>query len=296
MSFDLYFAGCSPKYGATKFLFSQHLNRSLINTLRPTLASPNTKMFLDCGAWTAHTKGVTIDLDEYVAYINANDDIISCAAALDVIPGSPGYVTYKDCIDAADKSFNNFVYMRSRVKDTKKLLPTFHQGESFDWLVKLLDYQDDFGKIEYLGIGAVASTLDKKQRFTFMSKCFNLILKKSPELKVHAFGMTDLDLLAQFPFYSADSSTWALAGAMGEIITDFGRIAVSNRKIADPKYYLHNQVFRASIDEYVRKFGFNISDLEESAEFRKKFNVAYLMSWERDYVCKYKASSVRRLF
>jgi hypothetical protein len=296
MSFDLYFAGCSPKYGATKFLFSQYLNRNLINNLRPTLSKSDTKMFLDCGAWTAHTKGITIDIDEYVNYINGNSEVISCVAALDVIPGIPGYVTYKDCIEAADKSFSNFVYMRHKVKDVDKLLPTFHQGESFDSLVKLLDYQDDFGKIEYLGIGAMAATLDKKQRQSFMSKCFSLILKKSPELKVHAFGMTDLDLLEQFPFYSADSSTWALAGAMGEIITDFGRIAVSNRKTHDTKYYLHNSELRNRVNNYVSGFGFNLSDLEESAEFRKKFNVAYLKNWEKSYVCKYRPSSSHRLF
>jgi hypothetical protein len=37
----------------------------------------------------------------------------------------------------------------------------------------------------------------------------------APRLKVHGFGLTDFKLMARYPWFSIDSSSWAMAGFFG---------------------------------------------------------------------------------
>ena len=291
MSFDLYFVGIpSLKYGVDKFLYSQYYDRAKIQKFKTYLSKPTSKLFLDSGAFTAFTRGVQLDIDEYLRYINHND-MITVAAALDVLPSST-----LGADEAAFKSWENFLYMRKRIHAVNKLIPVYHQGEHIENLYRILEYEDEFGKVEYMGLGAIANIVDINSRERFISECFRHIVKLRPDIKVHGFGMTDLKLLEMFPFYSADSTTWCMAAGMGEILAKNGRLTVSAQRKHDLKYSLRTVQMRDAVDEYVSGFGFDLSDLETSREMRCRFNVAYLLDWEKTRVCRYEKTSVRKLF
>lgn len=281
--FDLYFAGVtSDDCGVEKYLYSQYNDRPTIRKLYETLKKPVTKLFLDSGAYTAFTKNVSIDIDEYIDYVNSNIDAITVCAPVDVIPKG-----VEDSRIAAEQSWNNFLYMRKRIIIPGKLIAVYHQAEPIENLHKILDYSDEYGKITYMGIGALANTRDKDTRMRFIESCFYEIMKQRSDIKVHGFGMTDLSLLELFPFYSADSTTWRMAAIMGEIITKWGRIVISDRRKGDSIYAVKSEVTFDILNQYVRGFGYDLCELANDAEKRARFNIAYLMQWEKNYVCKY---------
>lgn len=292
MSFDLYFAGVTSKdCNVRKFLYSQYNDRSTIARLRGTLGEEQSKLFLDSGAWSAYTRGVEIDIDEYLQYINCNDDIISVCASVDVLPKNK-----VDASQAALQSWQNFLYMREHIQDVSKLIPVYHQAEPISNLHRILDYEDSAGKISYIGIGALANTKDRDARNRFIDECFSVIMRVRPDIKVHGFGMTDLELLELYPFYSADSTTWRMAAVMGEILTKFGRIIISDRRRTDSAYSLRDEHSVNVIDAYVREFGFDLSKLRCDAELRAQFNICYLLDWEKSYSCKYVRPNKHKLF
>lgn len=266
----LYFSGNSSKQ-VTEFmaekncsrLFSYYIDKKIIES------KICKDVFLDCGAWTAFTKGVNIDLDDYLQYLKTNKDCYSVAASLDVIPSGNTDKSVKD-------SYDNFVYLRSRLGSEYKIIPTYHRGEPIDALRKLLQYSDEYGSVDYIGIGAVASNINKDMRDNFLSSVFNVIYKERPDIKVHLFGLTDLSLLAKYPIYSADSTTWVMAGAMGEILTDFGRIKISEKNFKFDSVNGYSVEAREALASYVNKFGFTLQELQSSAEYRKMFNILYM--------------------
>ena len=154
---DLYMAGSTFKgldewlqeKGYNKLL-SQENDRRIIATWieakRKGQAS-NSKLFIDSGAFSAHTKGVEIDVDEYIEYLNANDDAFTIYAQVDKIPGRFGQPkTREQKLEAPKISWENYLYMVDKLKSPKKLLPVFHQGEDFKWLHNILEYRDKNGE------------------------------------------------------------------------------------------------------------------------------------------------------
>lgn len=295
MSFDLYFVGVpSLEYGVEKFLYNQYDDRSKIKNLYSELVKPNNKVFLDSGAFPAFTRGIVVDIDEYINYINANNDVLTVVASLDVIPKTRNK---NDIECAAIKSWDNFLYMRKRVVCKEKLIPTFHQTEPLSYLRNILEFEDEFGKIDYFALGAMANSSDPVGRTNFLSECFTVISSIRPNIKVHAFGMTDLTLLELFPFYSADSTTYTIAAGMGEIITKFGRIAVSSLRSNSTRYALKSKYEIELLREYVSGFGYDLDVLIESRNERVKFNISYLQDWEKHRICRYnKIAKAHKLF
>ena len=133
-------------------LYSQINNRGcIINRLS---APTNGKLLIDSGAHSAHTKGITLDLEEYIGFVNENIDKFTLYVQVDKIPGVYRMPkTARDWLEAPQLSWENYLYMREHIEEVNKLLPIFHQGEDFKWLRNMLEYKDSEGKhIEYIGI------------------------------------------------------------------------------------------------------------------------------------------------
>jgi hypothetical protein len=95
-------------------------------------------IFLDSGAFSAWGKGVTIDLDSYIAFVRRHETLLHAYVNLDVIPGQYGEREQKlERIEAAAaSSYRN----QQRMKDAGlRPIPVFHQDESFHWLKRMLD-------------------------------------------------------------------------------------------------------------------------------------------------------------
>ena len=238
------------------------------------------KIFVDSGAFSAWTRGVKIDVDDYIKWLNERDYIDLCGQ-LDTIPGDRVYGATLDQVnEAARMTWENYLYMYERVKNPKRLLYTFHVGEPIEFLKQALEWRDSNEEpIEYIALGGMVgkSTAIRK---SFLDKCFEIIENSSnPFVKVHTFGMTSVSLLRQYPITSCDSTSWALTGAMGNIAMDVGIIAVSSQQKNDPNYYLYlPKEAREAFEKSILDLGFNIEELAEDANKRAIFNATYMKS------------------
>ena len=260
---------------------------------------PHTKLnslsFVDSGAFSAWTKGVTINTDLYIYWLNKNNDFIDLFGQLDVIPGNRNeFTSQKDIKKSGYESWKNYLYMRERVISPEKLLYTFHVGEPKECLEQALDWKDSNGiSIPYIALGGLVGKPTDVRR-NFLNMCFNVIRKSSnPNVKVHAFGMTEKQLLEEFPITSADSTSWIMTGATGGILTDIGVVYVTEQRKSEPNHYL--RLFSNSLDmfyDWLAEFGFTIDDLSNSRNNRLIYNGLWMS--DRFSKVKYKGSIIKK--
>lgn len=231
-------------------------------------------IFVDSGAFSVMTRGLNIDVDCYIEWINSHIEDGSIFASLDVI-GNP------------EKTWEIYLYMRSQLLDKSKLIYTYHIGEPIINLIKALNYKDQFGNLKYIALGGMALK-NHNERKSFLDNAFHHI---PPEVKVHGFGMTDYDLIKSYPFYSIDSTTWLKAAAFGELCFEEHRIKVSNNFKNSPQHYSHlPSSAQQQINQYIKRYGFKLEELAESADSRSIFNARYLI----DYCDNINISKIKR--
>lgn len=174
-------------------------------------------LILDSGAFTAWSKGTPVDIDEYIAYAKANAEGINHVVALDVIPGEFGRVPTPAEVEAsAAASWENLLYMQKEGIDP---VPVFHQGERFYWLHKMIKHG-----CKYIGISP-ANDRTTQQKRLWLDRVFGEICDAEgwPVIQTHAFGVTAVPLLMRYPWYSADSSTWAVTAGRGGMFVPYVR-------------------------------------------------------------------------
>lgn len=297
--FNLYFAGGDNqawrgyliKHGANR-LASWLNDKDVISAWIGNKAKGN--LFIDSGAFSAHTKGREVNVDKYIELVNSLDEHITIFAQLDKIPGEFGKPkTRKQCIEAPLMSWENYLYMRERVKSPDKLLPIFHQNEDFDWLLNMLETTFDGKHIPYIGVSP-ANDRSTKAKNEWFETVFRLIAQSSnPKVKTHAFGMTSLPVLERYPFTSADSTSWIMTGANGGIMTPYGIVTISAKQVGNPQHICHAPLEeQRQVESLCVKYGFNFEDLMTSYQERIKFNVAYLLDWADNYT--YKGTEIKK--
>lgn len=265
------------KNNKSNMLFNYIDGKKVVDKLREKFTT--NKLFIDSGAFSAWTKGKEINVDEYIKFINDRADYIYLYGQVDCIPGDIVHgATDEQVKDAAKRTWENYLYMRPKMKNPDGLLYTFHVGEPYEYLKNALEWRDEKGNpIPYIALGGmVGKPTPVKDRF--LHDCFSIIKQSSnPNVKVHAFGMTSFDLLSQYPITSADSTSWIMTGANGNIMTDYGIIAVSDKMKKLPEHYSHlpkevQQEFCANIEKY----GFTLKELESSRDKRIMHNARYM--------------------
>lgn len=295
MPFDLYFAGSENKEADDYIahinanrLYSQLNDRKSIDNWNKRLPI-NSKLFIDSGAHSAHTKGMDIDVDDYITYVNQQDDNVFIFAQLDKIPGiyrKPK--TREQWLEAPRRSWENYMYMRERVVSPHKLIPVFHQGEEYIWLNNMVEWVDSEGQyIPYIGLSP-RGDVPISSKVIFLQKCFNIIKNShNPYVKVHAFGMTSLGVLEQFPFTSADSTTWLLVGAMGQIMTPRGLVYVSDKNSSRQDNIVNMGAdARSWLNEYLDSIDMTYEQVSQDYSKRMIANVKYMWDWALNYTYK----------
>lgn len=154
-------------------------------------------ILLDSGAYSAHTRGVIINIDQYMQFVEENKNIFDFAINLDVIGD-------------ARKSYENWRYL---INNGASVLPVFHHGTSEVWLKKYLQ------KTDYIAYGALVgvSTRQKIISMANMWKTYFLDTNNNPICRIHGLGLTSVDLIRRYPWHSVDSTTPIIAGGFGEI-------------------------------------------------------------------------------
>lgn len=252
--------------------------------------------FLDSGAFSFHKSGIPADVDEYIEYANSLDEHTIAVAQLDTIPGKLGQPkTPEDYKESARKSWENFLYMYPKMKSPEKLIPVYHQGEAFDALRNMLEWRDSDGnKLSYIGISPANDTAQVTKNM-FMSKVYQIIAESSnPNVRTHLFGMTSLDALAKFPYYSADSISHRLRSAYNKVFTrKWGTVSLSDKtrtnrtksnmsflQTCDPETYKEFEALAAS-------YNMTIDDLKNNNAYRVAFDMKEVqLALENEYAYK----------
>ena len=120
------------------------------------------------------------------------------------------YVTL-DIINNPEESWKITKYIESY---GLKPVPVFHNGEDIYWLKKMLDEYD------YIGISGLGQDITKTKFKAFGDACFKEICDRHgvPQAKIHGFAMGTPEILAQYPWYSADQSTWTYMSRVGSLL------------------------------------------------------------------------------
>lgn len=222
-------------------------------------------IFLDSGAFSAFTKKVKINIDEYIDFIKKHERYIDVYANLDVIGD-------------ADATLENQKYMESKGLNP---LPVFHTlYEPFDYLVYLLDKG-----YSYICLGGMATGVDRETLITKLDISFSeYICDKEtgfPKVKVHGFGLTSVDLLIRYPWFSVDSTSWVLTSRFGCIYVpvwkngkwDYlqtpDKINFSSRPSKPDRYNYNNgigNIYKQRIDQYLQEKGFIVGKSEFDSE------------------------------
>lgn len=257
------------------------------------------RLMIDSGAHTAFYTGQALDVDEYMKYVDDIDEYVDVFVQVDKVPGSSTTVRDVKEFDAAPKNnWDNYLYMRERVKSPDKLLPVFHIGEDFKWLRNMLEWVGPNGeKVPYIGI-APRKEDGWPDKINFISECFKIIkFSSNPDVKTHALGMTKLSVLEVFPFTSADSTSWILNAAMGCIMTPWGSIVISSKSANKKGHYKSLPVEgRRNVDEYLNKYGVTAEEAAESYQKRSEVNINYLLEWANNYKYTPRTVWTSRLF
>lgn len=198
-----------PNRASHKKILGSFHDKRIGDAMESVLSPHNFDTFLDSGAYSAWSRGASIDLDEYCAFIKANIEHITVYSNLDCIPGQKGKPpTAKEKEEAAARSWDNFLYMRN---EGLSPLPVYHVGESTSWLHKMLDYGCD-----YIGLGGLVGTPAPVRR-RWLDSVFSMITDQhgAPMVKTHGFGVTSMPLMFRYPWYSVDSTSWIRVAASG---------------------------------------------------------------------------------
>lgn len=291
--FDLYFAGSGSNYvdsllqqnNCNRLLSYWNERKNILQWVEFKKNNPTTsiKLFMDSGAYTAFTKKVTIDIDEYIDFINSVIEYVDVIASLDVIPQG-------DNTQVAQQSYDNYLYIISKVKYPSKILPTFHQGDNITFLYKYLDEC----KVDKIALGGLVG-VGTKNYASFFDKCFK-ILRNYPNVKVHAFGITTESLITHYPFTSSDSTRWVITAGLGRILTPWGDYVCSNvQSNVDKHINLLSEAEREKLNAHIIQMGSTPEGVIEDYKERLKVNMNYLISiFYKLPILKYKSN--KKLF
>lgn len=307
MSFNLYFAGDCYKepdeyimqIGGNR-LYTQLYERKLGERWMEAIKSGKTDsyLFADSTAYSAWSRGVDVDIDNYIDYANENINELHLLTSLDKIPGVKGTPpTVEEYKQAPQKSWENYLYMRERILDKDKLLPVFHLGEDFKHLHEMLEFTEDGKHIPYIGLGGtVGASMTVKDNW--FSQVFKVIQQSNnPNVHTHAFGLTSFKLLEKYPFFSSDSTSWIMVGANGNIFTPWGTYAITEHGVHRGSHYNYlSKQQQDDIRAWVTGLGFDLDKAMERPEERAMINITFLKSCADNYVYRGTNKFQKRLF
>ena len=247
-------------------------------------------LFIDSGAYSEHSQGIKLDVDEYIEFVNSIDEHIIAVAQCDHIPGvfkQPKKPS--DYIESAELSWKNFLYMYPKMKSPEKLIPVFHYGESPEHLKSMLEWKDDEGRpLSYIGLSP-ANDAAVKDKDVYLTEMYDIIRNSSnTDVKTHLFGYTSLPGLPKFPWYTCDSVSHRLRAAYNKVFTnEWGVISFSKTRdartkadmsildVADPETL-------AAIEAWAAGYGFTLDQLCEESSARTAADICEVQRYMRE--------------
>lgn len=140
-------------------------------------------------------------VDDYAAFVKKYKHVIQVYANVDVI-GNP------------KRSWETQRYLEE--EHGLSPIPVVHHGTDLKWLEKYLEKGYD-----YIGLGGAAKRSKVMDYARWADRAWEIICpgpSHLPVCKVHGFAITSFTLVARYPWWSVDSTTWAKRSAYGIII------------------------------------------------------------------------------
>jgi hypothetical protein len=222
------------------------------------------KVFLDSGAFSAYTLGVTLSVRDYCEYIWRNWDIIRFEDG----------VMMASVLDGIGDALQTFKNQKEMEYYKVKPLPCFHFGED----ARYLEYYVQ--NYEYITLGGMVGASTEQLR-NWLDKVWDTYLLDGAgraKVKVHGFGITAVPLMEEFDWYSCDSSSWIQSAAFGNVMLPNGTsISVSGKSPARHTANQHASTFSQAHNEYLLRMfeaqGFPYQRLSDSYESRAAYNL-----------------------
>ena len=188
--------------------------------LTPVKWKPEYLIF-DSGAFSAWSADKKVDVVGYADWATEqakNFPRVVCVN-MDVIPGKFGRTsTLAERKAGMALSLKNADYLRSRGLN---VMEVFHQDEPRDFLDLLLSRQTEKGVLGISPRNDVAVNSKIAWQKTLMSYLHQTRGKNFP--RTHGLAVTSYDMLCNFPYYSADSSTWSSPFRFGGYTDEMGK-------------------------------------------------------------------------
>lgn len=232
-------------------------------------------------------------MKQYAAYIKRNAKYISVYATIDKIPGVFGKRrTYEELVDSARQSYENHQRLKNEFGLTP--IPVYHQGEPIEWLAKLLEDGEP-----YIGI-ACAKDASRLSQQHWLDHTFTLLTDRHgrPYAKTHGFGITNVRHLLRYPWFTADSTTWALSAGFGQVyLPRFvgGKpnydvmphiLAVSERDAVETSgltYTRLGDAHRANLHAYLEQVGVSVEQIRYDPYARRQVTLFYFQELCRNH-------------
>jgi len=166
------------------------------------------ELMLDSGAFSAHSQGTPIILEDYANYILDDHGMWDVVASLDVIPRT---LDPKHIARAADQGWENWVELKRLLKPVGiEPIHTFHFGEPI-WVLERLK-----NECEYFALGGFAKK-KLEDKAAWLDSIMPLLVDDEgwPTHRLHGFGATSVEIMDRFPFASVDSTSWIATGRFG---------------------------------------------------------------------------------
>jgi len=233
------------------------------------------ELFLDSGAFGAFTKGLVIDIQEYISFIKENIHLFSVYANLDIIGSPEGTLENQKIMEKAGLS----------------PLPCFHYKEDPSFLEYYIENYD------YVALGGMVGK-GTSNLVGWLDEMFSeYICDKDgmPRCKVHGYGMTTLSLMFRYPWYSVDSTTWCQWGGYGKLALP----QLRNGKpvwdstpymmgVTEPRGHMprgsHMDAIAPKLREfyleYIEQQGYSYEELVKDYRLRWKWNLEFFISME----------------
>jgi hypothetical protein len=273
--FNLYYAGTRTKYAEdllTEYGYCRLMSYVNEKGAIQRHCKAGRPVFVDSGAFSAMTRGIEINVDDYIKWLNeysANMEKFCCFDRIGITEDE-----FEDCAKA---TWENYLYMYDKLKEPHKLVYCFHFGEPVEYLRNALK----FG-CKHIALGGIAKR-KKGERQQFLDSVkdeFN----EYPDVHVHAFGVSDFDLLAQYDFvHSSDSTSWLWPCKFSETQHDCMSKAYWSDKNPEKPHHINNLTDEKyfELEDELAGYGFGIEDMYGEGDAVKNRDAYQIIHWQK---------------
>lgn len=224
----------------------------------------NARVFLDSGAFSAFTLGVTLSVADYCEYITNNQDILR----------REGNVVMASVLDGIGDPLQTWRNQREMEERGVRPLPCFHSNEDERYLEHYV------ANYEYITLGGMVGSSSAALQ-VWLDRVWDRYLVDGagrPKTRVHGFGITSVPLMERYPWYSCDSSSWIQSAAFGSIVhPKHGPINVSEKSPSRHDAGQHATTLTSVEQDYLfgelEKAGFTYERLSTVYESRAAYNL-----------------------